>query len=197
VKPLILVGGGGHCRAVIDVIEAQEAYEIVGILDKQTAVGAEVAGYPVVGDDSALAEWARKGVWFLVTVGQVGPAGTRRRLFEAVRVYTDRFATVISPLAYVSGRATIARGCVVMHHALVNAGAVVGCNAIVNSKALVEHDAVIQKHVHVATGALVNGGALVGEGSFVGSGAVVVQAARVPPETFVKAGSVYKGESHG
>jgi FlaA1/EpsC-like NDP-sugar epimerase len=38
-EKIILVGGGGHCRSVIDVIETENRYEIVGILDKPELVG--------------------------------------------------------------------------------------------------------------------------------------------------------------
>ena len=35
-KPkILLVGGGGYCRSVIDVIEQESRYKIVGIIDKK------------------------------------------------------------------------------------------------------------------------------------------------------------------
>ena len=194
-QPLILVGGGGHCRSVIDVVEMQGLYRIEGILDLDLARGEEVCGYPILGGDEEIEKWAQKGAWFLVTVGEIGPAKIRVKLAEKIHTHTDRFATVISPRAYVSKRAKVAKGSVVMHDALINSDAVVGCNSIVNSKALIEHDAVVQKHAHIATGAIVNGGVLLREGSFVGSGAVVVQGAQTSPFAFIKAGSVYKGEA--
>ncbi|WP_456452883.1 NeuD/PglB/VioB family sugar acetyltransferase [Hydrogenimonas sp.] len=196
-KPLVLVGGGGHCKAVIDVVETEGDYKILGILDAPERVGEEMLGYPVVATDEAIGELAREGAWFLVTVGQVGSARTRIRLFEAVKRHTDRFATVVSPLARVSPHATVGRGTVVMHHALINAHAVVGCNCIVNSKALVEHDAVVEKHCHVATGAIVNGGTRVREGSFVGSGAVLREGVETRPGDFIKAGTLFKGYADG
>jgi len=32
-KPIILIGGGGHCLSCIDVIEQTGLYQIIGILD--------------------------------------------------------------------------------------------------------------------------------------------------------------------
>lgn len=37
-KNLILVGGGGHCKSVIDVAESA-GYTILGILDRPEEVG--------------------------------------------------------------------------------------------------------------------------------------------------------------
>jgi len=197
VKPLVLVGGGGHCKAVLDVVESEGTFAVRGILDMPERVGETVLGHPVIGTDEEIAPLAAEGAWFLVTVGHVGKAETRIRLFEAIRRHTDRFATVISPLAHVSANATVGRGTVVMHHAIVNADAVVGCNCIVNTKALIEHDAAVEKHCHVATGAIVNGGTRVREGSFVGSGAVLREYVETRPFDFIKAGSLFKGYDHG
>ena len=46
-KPLILVGGGGHCKSVIDVAESA-GYTILGILDKPEEIGKHVFGYEVI-----------------------------------------------------------------------------------------------------------------------------------------------------
>ena len=37
-KPLILIGGGGHCKSVIDVVESA-GYTILGIMDMPEMVG--------------------------------------------------------------------------------------------------------------------------------------------------------------
>jgi acetyltransferase-like isoleucine patch superfamily enzyme len=41
VKPLILIGGGGHCRSCIDVIETTDEWQIKGILDQSEKIGTE------------------------------------------------------------------------------------------------------------------------------------------------------------
>ena len=68
-KPLILVGGGGHCKSVIDVAESA-GYTILGILDKPEEIGKHVFGYEVIGTDDDMAKYADKAV-FVVTVGQI------------------------------------------------------------------------------------------------------------------------------
>ena len=32
-EKIVLIGGGGHCHSVIDVIEQENKYEIIGIID--------------------------------------------------------------------------------------------------------------------------------------------------------------------
>ena len=51
---LILIGGGGHCHACIDVIESTSTFEIIGIIDTKDKIGQSVLGYPIIGKDSDL-----------------------------------------------------------------------------------------------------------------------------------------------
>ena len=51
---IILIGGGSHCKSVIDVIEQEAKYEIAGIIDKPQLLGSKVLGYPIIGSDSDL-----------------------------------------------------------------------------------------------------------------------------------------------
>jgi hypothetical protein len=50
-KSIILIGGGGHCKSVIDVIEQEGKFEIAGIVDKSEPLGADILGYSVIDDD--------------------------------------------------------------------------------------------------------------------------------------------------
>lgn len=190
-QKLILIGGGGHCRSCIDVIETSKAFTIVGILDVAEKIGVEVCGYSVVGTDSDVLRFVGEGAAFLITVGQIGPGDRRAEFFAQVKAAGGKLATVISPRAHVSQRAKIGEGTIVMHDALVNACSSVGANCIINTKALVEHDAVVEDHCHVSTGAILNGGVHVGEKAFVGTGAVVVEYRDIPARTFVKAASLW------
>ena len=58
-KEIILIGGGGHCKSVIDVIEQESQFVIVGIVDKPELIRTEVLGYPVIGSDADLESLAK------------------------------------------------------------------------------------------------------------------------------------------
>lgn len=190
-KPtLILVGGGGHCRSVIDVIEAEGKWSIGGVLDREELVGQVVLGHRIIGTDAMIPELADLGHHFLITAGQVKDPGLRMRLHGLVEKAGGSLATVVSPLARSATGAVLGVGTVVCHFAVVNSDAQVGMNCIVNTGALVEHDARVGDHCHIATGAIVNGGCVVGARSFIGSRAVLVQAARVGENCVVGAGAV-------
>ena len=186
-KLLILVGGGGHCKSVIDVAESA-GYTILGILDRPEEVGKHVFGYEVIGTDDDMAKYADKAV-FIVTVGQIKSPELRIKLHKMLAEANCELATIIASTAYVSQYAVIGEGTVVMHHAFVNAGAKVGKGCIINTSAILEHEAVVGDYCHISTGATVNGSAKVGEQSFVGSQSVINQCISIGERVVIGAGS--------
>jgi sugar O-acyltransferase (sialic acid O-acetyltransferase NeuD family) len=189
-EPILLVGGGGHCKACIDVIEQGGFFKIEGIVDLPGKLHQAVLGCPVIGCDKDLADILKSCPNVLITLGQIKSPGRRIELFNELQQIGAQFPVIISPLAYVSPHAQVAAGTIVMHHALINAGAKVGKNCIINSKALVEHDAIIEDHCHISTRAVINGEVELGSGSFFGSGAIAAENASIPSCSFVKANSL-------
>jgi sugar O-acyltransferase (sialic acid O-acetyltransferase NeuD family) len=189
---ILLVGGGGHCKSVIDVLENQNLYKIVGIVDLPEKAGTEVLGYKVIGNDDDLPELIRKYKNAHISLGQIRNAEPRQRIYKLLKELGANMPVIISPQAYVSCHAVVAEGSIIMHQAIVNAGAKVGANCIINTRALIEHDAEIGDHCHVSTGATVNGGVIIGQGSFIGSGAVTKEYINIPDNSFIKANSIVK-----
>ncbi|MBE0494055.1 MAG: acetyltransferase [Thiomicrospira sp.] len=187
--PILLIGGGGHGRALIDVIEQTANFTIAGIVEAQDVTG-EVLSYPILGCDADLPGLVQTNSYCLISVGQVKQADLRIKLFNLAQQAGAKFPRVISPKAYVSAHAEIGEGTVVMHQALVNIGARVGQNCIINSQALIEHDAVIGDHCHISTGAKINGQVTIGNGCLVGSGTVIKQGVKIADNVIIGAGAL-------
>ena len=171
-KDIILIGGGGHCKSVIDVIEQEGKFKIAGIVDKPELLDSKVLGYSVIGNDSDLSSLVKKYQCALITVGQIKSPDLRIKLFSLANKVGFFLPSIISPRAYVSKHAVVGKGAIVMHDALINANAKIGENCIINSKALIEHDAVIENHCHISTGSIINGGTVVKCHTFFGSNSV-------------------------
>ena len=121
-KPLILIGGGGHCKSVIEAAESA-GYSILGILDMPEDVGNEVLpGYKVIGTDDDIPTYVDQ-VEFVITVGFIMNPIIRIKIFNKVKEAGGKLATVVASTALVSKYATIGEGTVVLHHAFVNASA--------------------------------------------------------------------------
>src|SRR5574337_1875631 len=184
---LILIGGGGHCKACIDVIETT-GLKIAGILDKESK--GKILNYEVIGTDEALQALVKQQYSFLVTVGQVKSAALRKTLYQKIKEANGKAALVFSSKAIVSKSSSVGEGSIVMHYAIVNADSLIGSNCIINNKALIEHDCHIGNHTHVSTGALINGGCTIGEGVFIGSNAVIAHGVEITDHVIIGAGSV-------
>jgi sugar O-acyltransferase (sialic acid O-acetyltransferase NeuD family) len=186
---LILIGGGGHCKSCIDVIEHQGIFQIAGIVDQPEKIHKKILGYEIIATDDDLSRLVNEYDNFLITLGQIKSPGKRIRIFQTLKESGAKLPVIISPLAYVSKYAEIGDGTIIMHHALINAGAKIGSNCIINSKALIEHDATIGDHCHIATGAIINGGVKVGSGTFFGSNAVCKEYIKIGKNAVIGCGT--------
>jgi sugar O-acyltransferase (sialic acid O-acetyltransferase NeuD family) len=189
-KPLLLLGGGGHCHSAIDVIESEAQYRIVGVVQPPVDGSEPVLGYPIVGSDDDLPALLTETPRALITVGHIKSPATRVRLFDLLKGHGVELPVVRSPRAYCSRRSIIGEGSILMHDSLINATARIGANCIVNSQALIEHDVGVGDHCHISTGARVNGGALIGTGCFIGSGAVLKEGIEIGDGAIIGAGQV-------
>ena len=191
-KDIILIGGGGHCKSAIDVIEQEGRFKIFGVIDKPELFGKDVLGYEVIGNDNDLKSLVKQCKNALITIGQIQSPSKRIKLYDTVLKLGFTLPNIISPRAYFSQHATIGNGSVIMHDVVINAGAIIGDNCIINTKSIVEHDSKIGNHCHISTNAVINGEVIVGEGSFIGSSAVTKEGIKINNNFFAKAGSVIK-----
>jgi sugar O-acyltransferase (sialic acid O-acetyltransferase NeuD family) len=190
-KPeIILIGGGGHCKSCIDVIEHENKYIIAGIIDVKEKIGQTVLGYSIIGSDDDIDNFATKYDNFLITVGQLESNALRVKLYNKIKSLNKNLPIIISPNAYVSQHSNIEEGTIVMNNAVLNAASKVGKNCIINTKALIEHDATIGDHCHISTASTINGECNVGNNVFIGSKSVLVHEVEIEDNTFIGSGSV-------
>jgi len=192
-KPLLLIGCGGHARSLIDLIESTDHWHIHGLVGLPEQVNTTVLGYPVIGSDDDLTYLRDACPAAVLAIGQLPDPAPRQRLADQLEQLGFHCPVLVSPHAVVSRHAQLGPGTTVGHGVIVNAAAVVGAHCILNSGALIEHDAQIGDHCHISTGALVNGGVRVGSGSFVGSGAMIREGLELPSQTVIGAGKCVMG----
>lgn len=187
---IILVGGGGHCKAAINVIESTGLYNILGIVDTPDKVGSRVLNYEIIGTDASISELSKSSRFFLITVGQIKSAMVRNRIYREIIKVGGKLPVVISPNSTVSGLASIGEGTIIMHHCLVNSLSSIGKNCIINSGAIIEHDVVVEDNCHISTGAILNGNVRVNSGSFIGSGSIVNNGIVIGYNNIIASGSM-------
>ena len=183
---LVLLGGGGHAKAVADVARSA-GHEVLGVLTPEAAP--DQPGLPRLGDDRWIDDCA-EDTGFHVAIGPSHGSPLREDIFKHVLARKMRLPEIVSPSAIVSGSAVLGQGSVIMHRVIVNADARIGDNCILNTGSIVEHDCVVEDHVHLAPAALLLGGVRIGAGCIIGGGAVVLPGVTVARGVLIGAGAV-------
>jgi sugar O-acyltransferase (sialic acid O-acetyltransferase NeuD family) len=173
-QSLIIYGGGGHGKSLVDLVRLQNVYRVIGIVDDGLPVGSSVLDVPVLGGSAVLMTLRERGVSMAVNaVGGIGNLAPRLKVFENLRQAGFDFPTVIHPSAVVEASALIAAGVQVFAHAYVGSAVQVSFGCIVNTGAIVSHDCMLGEMVNISPGAILAGSVTVGERSLIGMGVTV------------------------
>ncbi|MEX2143860.1 MAG: NeuD/PglB/VioB family sugar acetyltransferase [Anaerolineales bacterium] len=190
---IIVYGGGGHGKAVIELLRAIGGYSIVCVIDDGRQPGDYVLDVPVLGGEGVLADVLLAGCLQAVNaVGGIGAISSRIAVFEKLRAATFEFPTLVHPSAVVEPSTTLAAGAQVFPQAYIGSEATLGFGCIVNTGAIVSHDCTLADYVNLAPGAILAGGVHVGEGSLIGMGATVNLNVRIGTRTRVGNGATIK-----
>lgn len=191
VQKKYLIGCGGHGRVVLDALLAS-GQNIDGIIDAQLAVGSEIFGIKVLGDDELVKSFDPKSTQLINGLGSTGNTVKRTELFELWTNLGFEFAGVIHPAASVGAECEINLSAQIMAGAVLQNRVSVGENAVVNTRASIDHDAIISDHVVVSPGAIISGSVKISRASFVGAGAVIIQGIEIGESCIIGAGAVVR-----
>jgi acetyltransferase EpsM len=171
---IIVYGGGGHGKALIDLLRALHIYRIAGIIDDGMSAGESIMGVPVLGGDELLAGLYAKGIRQAVNaVGGIGNSAVRIKVFQNLAEAGFSCPAVVHPAAYVENSASLAPGVQVFARAYVGSEARLGFGVIINTGAIISHDCVLENFVNISPGALLAGEVQIGAASLVGMGATI------------------------
>lgn len=186
---LILVGGGGHCKSVLDSVLKTNQYGDIGIVDTQKKD--ELMGMKIVGSDADLPELFNKGFTHaFVSLGNVGSPKNRIRLFKTLEEIGFIIPNIIDKTAIVSLYADFGRGIYVGKNAVLNSCCSIKDGAIVNTSAVIEHDCLIESFAHIAPGTVLCGNVSVKENAFIGARSVIKQQITIGKNVVIGMGSV-------
>lgn len=171
---LIVYGGGGHGKSLIELIRAAAEYQVVGVVDDGLPVGSEILGVPVLGGAEILPRLRRDGLQLAVNaVGGIGNLAPRLKVFERLAQFGFTIPTVVHPTALIEASAELAAGVQVMPFGYVGSSSHVGFGCIINTRAVVSHDCELGEYVNLAPGAVLAGGVQVGARTLIGMNVTV------------------------
>lgn len=189
-KKIVLVGGGGHCKVIIDIIKSTNEYEIVGVTDNNK-IGEKLLDVPIIGNDDMLPELFKSGVKnAFVSLGALNNIEVRDKIYNKLKNVGFNIPKLIHNKAVVSPYTEIHDGTCIMAGAIVNAGAVINENCIINTSSVIEHDCIIGRNTHVSPRSCIAGGCSIGENSHIGAGCCIIQGINIGSNVVIGAGAV-------
>ncbi|TGA97408.1 acetyltransferase [Sporolactobacillus shoreae] len=188
-KKIVLIGAGGHCKVIIDLIRAANEFEIVGITDRRPSKD-QLLGVPIIGDDEKLPSIFNSGVHHaFICIGALNNMNLRNVIYRNLKQLGYALPILVHNTSSVSKFARIEEGTCIMPQAIVNAGALIGPNCIVNSAAIVEHDCFLEDNIHISPNAALSGGVHIGRNTHMGIGSSTIQSLTIGRNVTVGAGA--------
>ncbi len=188
---MVVVGGGGHGRELLDVVAAINAqhdrWRLLGVVDdhpepnreRLDRLGVEVLG-PL--------EWLEEhpGLYAL----GIGTSSVRRQIVERLEAHGCEAATLVHPGASVGADSHLGAGSVVYERSVVTTDVSIGVHTHLNVACAVQHDSRVGDFVQFSPGVMVNGDCVIGDDVFLGTGAIVTRGCIVGDGARVGAGAV-------
>ena len=189
-NPLLILGGGGHARGLIDALKCMQC-KIIGITDPNPIMqGKTIMGIPIIGDDKKIMQYPSDLVELVNGLGSIGAPSKRKQLFMDFKDKGYIFATIIHPFGVIAEDTQLSEGTQIMAGAVIQTGSYIGQNTIVNTMTSVDHDCRIGDHSHIAPGVTLCGDVSIGNGTHIGAGATIIQGIRIGSNCVIAAGSV-------
>lgn len=188
---LVMIGGGGHCRSVLDALLGMGEYRNVVITDNSLPIGSKVKGCKVVGNDEMLASLYLDGYRnAFICVGSIKDTSIRRRIKNYAEKIGFSFVNIIDGSVSLADDIEIGEGVFVGKHAIVNSGCIIQDYSIINSGAIIEHDCKVGEFSHISVGTVVCGGCQIANDVFVGANSTLIQEIKIGSNSVIGAGSV-------
>ena len=189
---IVLIGAGGHAQSCIDVIEQENKFEIVGLVDNKISINKKICNYKVICNDKNLKNIRKKYTYVHIAIGQINNPNLRVNIYNKLIKENYKLPVIKSPSSYTSKYSKIGDGTIIMHGAIININSSIGKNCIINTSAIIEHNTKIGSHCHISTKAIINGNVDIGEKTFIGSGAIIFNNIKIGKNCIIGAGSVVK-----
>lgn len=157
-KPVIIIGGTGHgCIIEACIKDNRQRYNdfewnIAGFCNDYDT---EVDGFPVLGKIADIPRLLDEGYYFAWGIHLIGRNVKTSKIFEAIHIPDNRWATIIHHTAFIDNTVVIEPGVFVMFNAYIAPRTHIGKCTMIKANTNIGHDVTIGAISHIAMGATV------------------------------------------
>jgi acetyltransferase EpsM len=192
---ILLYGGGGHGKTLIDLSRELDTYQIGGVVDENLPPGSRLMDLPVFGGAELLPDLFKAGFRQAVNgVGGIGNVSTRLQVFERLSSAGFSFPTLVHPTAWVEPSATLAAGVQILPLTYVGTESSIGFGSLLNAHVIVSHDCQIGECVNLSPGATLAGGVKIHDHAQIGMGVTINLNLTIGAEARIGNGATIKAD---
>ena len=186
----VLLGGGGHARALVDIL-MQKKISIDFLIGRDTEnFFRRYLKIKILDSDLDILKYCHKEISLINGLGPQPFSSKRRVLIEFFEEKGYDFKKIIASSAYVSPFSDVSDGCQIMQNSVINNSTIIGKHSVINTGAIVEHDVIIGEHSFIGPNSTLCGGVKVGENVFIGAGATIFPGINIENNAVISGGTV-------
>ena len=187
---IVVFGSGDTAQVVIDIIEKESKYRIIGLIDRNDNKGIKIFGYEVLGDEDDLKKLIKEHHLIGGIIG-VGDNFLRYRISSNIRekIPEFHFINAIHPNSIIAHNVLIGQGNIVIGGVVVNCNAKIGNFCFLNTNSSLDHDSIMQDYSSIAPGVTIGGNVIIKDFSSVSLGANVINDIVIGEHTVIGSGS--------
>ncbi|WP_396633446.1 NeuD/PglB/VioB family sugar acetyltransferase [Maribacter sp. R86514] len=188
---VIIFGASGHGSVVLDCIEKEGKYNVVGFVDSFKQKGTNINGYQILGSEKDL-PYLIDSFNIVGGIVAIGDNWVRKFIVDKIfKIVPDfSFINTIHPKAILGKDVLLGCGNVFMPGAIVNANSIVHDFCIINTNSSLGHDGIMDSYSSLAPSVCTGGNLKLGRFSAVSLGANIVNGIEIGQHTIIGAGSL-------
>lgn len=196
---IVIFGASGHGSVILDCLEKEGRYHILGFIDSFKKKGSKINGYSILGSEYDL-PYLKEKYNLLGGIVAIGDNWIRKMIVDRIlKIVPDFcFVTAVHPSTTIGIGVELGRGTAVLPGVTINANSLVGEHCILNTNSSLDHDGFMTDFSSLAPNVCAGGNFILGEGSAVCLGSNIIENITIGRHSIVGAGSLVVGniENH-
>ncbi|MFK5973757.1 MAG: acetyltransferase [Flavobacteriaceae bacterium] len=195
---VVIFGASGHGSVVLDCIEKEGRYKIIGFIDSFKKKGVKINGYTILGNEGDL-PYLMERYNFSSGIVAIGDNWTRKLLVDRILKIAPNFDYIhtVHPKAEIGKNVEIGKGAVLMPGVIVNTNSVIGDFCILNTNSSLGHDGRMENYSSLAPKSCTGGNFRLGKFSAICLGSNIIDDITILEHTVIGAGSLVVGNIEG
>lgn len=190
-KKIVIIGASGHGGMILECLEKEGKYDMLGFLDSYKPKGSIYNDFEILGSEEDIPNLVESENLYGGIIA-IGNNWTRKKMVDKIRsIKPDfKFISVIHPSAIISKNIPIGVGTIIMPGVIINANSVVGDFCIINTNSSLGHDGIMGDYSSISSGVAAGGNLRLGDFSAISLGANIIENITIGEHSIVGAGAL-------